>query len=91
MSDVRPEDFGETPTLEARAYRDGVLICRERCDSEEDAAAFVETWEQEPGIHCEVDDLSVPSHDTETFEVEPTDIDAHPPDTTTRTRIERPS
>ncbi len=89
MSDVRPEDLGETPILEARAYRDGALVARELCESEEDAAAFVETWEQEPGIECEVDDLSVPSHDTEVFEVEPTDLDAYPPDTTTPTRIEQ--
>jgi hypothetical protein len=90
MSDVRPEDLGETPTLEVRAYRAGVLVSRELCESEEDAAAFVEAWEQEPGIVCEVDDLSVPSHDTEMFEVEPTDLEAYPTDTQTHTRVERP-
>ena len=90
MSDVRPEDLGETPSVEVRACRDGVLVCRELCESEEDAAAFVEAWEQQPGIECEVDDLSFPCHDTESFEVEPTDVDAYPPETTTRTRIERP-
>ena len=28
MSDLRPEDFGETPTLEVRAYREGKLVER---------------------------------------------------------------
>ena len=80
MSDARPEDLGETPALEVRAYRDGVLVSRELCESEEDAAMFVEAWEEEPGIHCEIEDLSVP-RPTESFEVEPTDLDAYPPDT----------
>ena len=78
MSDLRPQDFGETPTLEARAYRDGVLVHRELCESEADAAAFVEAWDEEPGIECEVDDLSVRSHGVERFEVEPTDADDYP-------------
>jgi hypothetical protein len=82
MSDLRPEDLVETPTLEVRAYRDGVLMRRELCESEEDAAAFVDAWEQEPGIRCEVDDLSLRSHDTESFEVEPTDADEYPTDVT---------
>ena len=64
--------------FEGRAYRDGVLVSRELCESEEDAAAFVETREQEPGIECEVDDLSVRSHNVEVFEVEPTDVDEYP-------------
>jgi hypothetical protein len=90
MSHARPEDLGETPTLEVRVYRDGVLIGRELCESEEDVAAFVEAWEQEPGIECEVDDLSVSSHGTESLEVEPTDVDAYPTDTAMPTRHEPP-
>ena len=89
MTDLRPEDFGETPTLEACAYRDGVLVARELCESEEDAASFVDTWEQEPGIECEVDDLSVRSHGVEVFEVEPTDVDEYPTGAERSTPAER--
>ena len=41
MTDLRPEDFGATPTLEVRAYRDGTLFDRTLCESEEDAAVAV--------------------------------------------------
>lgn len=58
MSEPRPAEFGETPTLEMRAYRNGELVHRELCASEAEAAALVEAWEEEPGTECEVDDLS---------------------------------
>lgn len=89
MSDLRPEDFGETPTLEARAYREGVLVHSELCESEPDAAAFVELWEQEPGTECEVDDLSVRSDDVDAFDVEPADDDGYPTVAEIVTSIER--
>ena len=42
MSELRPEDPGETPTLEVCVYRNGVLVHRELCESEADAAAATE-------------------------------------------------
>ena len=78
MSDLRPEDLGETPTLEVRVYRNDALLHRELCETEADAAAVVEAWEEEPGIECEVDDLSTRRHDAEDLEVEPTDAEAYP-------------
>jgi hypothetical protein len=78
MSELRPEDLGETPTLEVCVYRNGALVHRELCESEADAAAVAEGWEQEPGIKCEVADLSTGRHDVEDVEVEPTDVEAYP-------------
>ena len=78
MSDVRFVDVGETPTLTVRVYRDGVLLHSELCESEADAAAAVETWEQEANITCEVGDLSAQRHDVEDLELEPTEIEDYP-------------
>jgi hypothetical protein len=78
MSELRPADLGETPALEVRIYRDGVLVHSELCESEEDAAAVVEAWEQEPRTTCEVADLSAQRHDVELFEIEPTENEDHP-------------
>ena len=79
MSDVRFVDVGETPTLTVRVYRDGVLLHSELCESEADAAAAVETWEQEANITCEVGHLSAERHDVEDLELEPTEIEDYPP------------
>jgi hypothetical protein len=78
MSEFRPADLGETPTLEVRIYRDGVLVHSELCESEEDAAAAVEAWEQEARTTFEVADLSAQHHDVELLEVEPTGEEDHP-------------
>jgi hypothetical protein len=88
MSDLRPEDFGETPTLELRVYRRGVLVHRELCASEAEAAALVEVWEEEPGTECEVDDLSATRHDLEAREVDRDDADEYAtvPETGTQPR-----
>ncbi|MFI5041632.1 MAG: hypothetical protein ACHQNA_07265 [Acidimicrobiales bacterium] len=59
MSEVRPEELGETPTIEVRVYRRGELIRRELCESEEEAALVVEGWAEVEDVECEVDDLSV--------------------------------
>ena len=74
MSDLRQEDFGVTPTLEVRVYRDGALVQRVLCESEEDAVATVEAAEEELGVKCEVDDLSAQHHDVDDLDVERTDI-----------------
>jgi hypothetical protein len=58
MSDVRPQDVGETANVEVRAYRGGELVNRQLCESAEQAAALVAVWEEAEGVECEVDDLS---------------------------------
>ena len=58
MTDIRPEDVGETGSIEVRVYRDGKVVERQLCESTEQAAAVVEAREQIDGIECEVRDLS---------------------------------
>ena len=70
MSDLRPEDFGETPTLEVRAYREGKLVERALCETEEEAADVVAAWEELEGVECVVDDLSAETHDVDSLEPE---------------------
>lgn len=79
MGEVRPEELGETPTLEVLVYRNGELIHREFCESEDEAADVVATWEESPGVECVVDDVSGHQHGLESFEVEPVDTMADYP------------
>lgn len=57
---MRPvRSFGaESPTVEVVVCRDGREVARELCDSAEDAALVVEQWSEDPGVMCQVDDLS---------------------------------
>ena len=70
MSDIRPTDADEAGTIEVRVYRDEHLVQRELCRSSEDAAAFVERWEQADGVVCEIRDLSADEAGDEFFEPE---------------------
>ena len=74
MTDLRPEDFGATPTLEVRAYRDGTLFDRTLCESEEDAAVAVAAWEELDGVECVVEDLSADPEADSSMD-EPVDVD----------------
>ena len=56
------EQGDEAPTIEVRVYRDGELISRELCESEDEASLIVDTWTELEGVTCEVDDLSAGSH-----------------------------
>lgn len=75
MSEPRPEDLGETPTIEVRVYRDGRLIERELCESDEQAVLVVEAGEEIDGVECEVDDLSIRHRPGDVLEPEPADVD----------------
>ncbi len=57
---MRPvRSFGaESPTVEVVVFRDGREVARELCDTAEDAALVVERWSEDPGVVCQVDDLS---------------------------------
>ena len=57
---MRPvRSFGaESPTVEVVVFRDGREVSRELCDTAEDAALVVERWSEDPGVMCQVDDLS---------------------------------
>jgi hypothetical protein len=75
MTEPRPEDLGETPTIEVRVYRDGRLIERELCESDEQAALAVEAWQEVEGVECEIDDLSIRHRPGDILEPEPADVD----------------
>jgi hypothetical protein len=46
------------PTLEVRIYDHDVLLARELCETEEDAAAVVERWSELANLFVVADDLS---------------------------------
>lgn len=56
MSAVTHDDAG-APTIEVRIYDRGRLLTRELCESEDDAAAVVERWSDQPHLSFVVDDL----------------------------------
>lgn len=57
MSDYTIYDTG-APSIEVRVYRDGEVIARELCESEDEANAIVERYADERGVSFEVEDLS---------------------------------
>jgi hypothetical protein len=76
MSESRPEDYGETPTVVVRVYRDGRLWLQELCESEDEAALAVEEWSELEGVTCEVDDLSVRHRAGDILAPEPPEADS---------------
>ena len=60
-----------TPSIEVRIFRDGELLERVLCESEEDAAAVVERWSELDGVTCLVDDLSFHHTPEDVLEPEP--------------------
>jgi hypothetical protein len=61
----------ETPTVEVRVYRDGRLVHRELCESDDDAALVVEEWNEIEGTEFEVDDLSSRHRPDQILDLEP--------------------
>jgi hypothetical protein len=47
------------PTIEVVVRRHGVIVTRVLCESEGEATAVIDQWTEQPGVICEVDDLSV--------------------------------
>jgi hypothetical protein len=80
MSELRPQDYGETPTVVVRIYRHGRLWLQELCESEDDAGLAVEEWTELEGVTCEVDDLSVRHRAGDILAPEPpeNDTDGYP-------------
>ena len=72
MRDELPAEEPDTaPTVEVTVYRDGKVIHRELCESESDAAAVVDRWQETDGTEFQVDDLAV--HHRPTDILEPTE------------------
>lgn len=66
-----PDELGSTPTIEVTVYRDGDLIHRELCETDAEANAIIEQWNELGAVECQVDDLSV--HHRATDVLEPTE------------------
>jgi hypothetical protein len=52
------EDPVDAQLLEVVVYRHGQEVTRESCPSGPEAAAIVARWEEEPGVTCEIIDLT---------------------------------
>ena len=68
MTEPLPQELGESPVVEVRVYRHGVLTLRQLCEGVEEAAAVVDAWSELDGVECEVDDLSVKHRPDEILE-----------------------
>lgn len=74
MSDlIHPEDPTTTPTIEVSVYLGASLLRRDYCETEPQAAAVISHWEEQPGVECEVRDLSATRSDPSFAEVTWTD------------------
>lgn len=71
-----PNRDWDNPTLEVRVYRDGALTQRERVETEEEAAALVETWSDVEGARCEVVDLTRDREPSGVLDPRPWEVDA---------------
>lgn len=71
MADLDALGREDAGTIEVRVYRDGTLICTERCESEDEVVLVVDRWTEQPGVVCEVDDLSVRHRPTDIAGLEP--------------------
>ena len=65
-----------TPTLEVRVLRDGVVIQRELCETDEEANAVAEAWSDAEGVRVEVEDLSRSGASPGVLDPRPWEVDA---------------
>lgn len=65
-----------TPTLEVRIIRDGVVIQRELCVTDEEAGAVADAWADAEGIVVEVEDLSRSGGSAGVLDPRPWEVDA---------------
>jgi hypothetical protein len=70
MTEPRHHEVDEGGAVEVVVYRDGTVIHRELCESEDEAAMIVATWDEMPGVRCVVSDLSEAERGPEDLEVD---------------------
>lgn len=73
MTDVQDDT---TPTLEVRIYRDGALVQRELCESDEEANSVVDAWSEVEGIRFEIEDLARSTGAGGVLDPQPWEVDA---------------
>lgn len=71
-----PSRTWDNPTLEVRIYRDGVLTQRELVETDEEAAALVDTWSDVEGVRCEIVDLTRDREPGGVLDPRPWEVDA---------------
>lgn len=80
-----PDEFDVgAPTIRVNVYESGQLIAQVACESADDAADAVNTWEAREGVECVVEDLSVTHGPDDVLTPEPEDAaqdDDRPRDT----------
>jgi len=65
-----------TPSLEVRVLRDGVVVHRELCETDDQADAIVLAWSDTEGVVVEVDDLSRRATPAGILDPRPWEVDA---------------
>jgi hypothetical protein len=63
-----------TPTLQVNVYEHGHLVTTVACESAGEAADVVAQWEEQEGIECEVEDLSIRHGGADVLSPEPEDV-----------------
>lgn len=70
------QERGVTPTLEVRVVRDGVVVQRELCETDDEANAVVEAWSDVEGVVVEVSDLARDTARAGVLDPQPWEVDA---------------
>lgn len=65
-----------TPTLEVRILREGVVVHRELCETDEEASAVADAWSDTEGVAVEVTDLSRSGESAGVLDPRPWEVDA---------------
>jgi hypothetical protein len=73
VSDFSPIHQDRALTIEVVAYRNGIAVDRRLCESAAQAAAVVAHLEEQPGVECEVLDLSTAGGESAAEVPEPDD------------------
>jgi hypothetical protein len=64
----------DSRTVEVVVFQHGAEIHRELCESAEEAALIVDRWSEQPGVECQVDDLSVHHRPEDILEPTPDEL-----------------
>jgi hypothetical protein len=68
------DERDDTPTIEVRIWHNGVLVSRELCETEEEAALLVDAAAEVEGVECTVDDLTFHHQPGDVAEPEPAEV-----------------
>lgn len=70
MVEAHQQEMDTAPTLEVLVFRNGDVVHRELCESEEQAAIVIEAWAELDGTTCEVRGLSDSEIDADATELD---------------------